>query len=203
MPGKPKDKPVVFMIGGPNGAGKTTSALRLLPKFLDTYEFVNADEIARGLNPLNPESARLSAGRVMLERISQLTAARKNFAFESTCAGTGHVAMLKSCRASGYQIHVVFYWLPTADMAVHRVRLRVRQGGHDVPEETIRRRYASGLRNLFQIYLPLADRALILDNTRTPLGGEVEAIAEKTPHGLNIADPVKWLKLSSRHSRSD
>jgi len=101
--------PHVFMIGGANGAGKTTASMLLLPKFLDVFEFVNADEIAHGLNPLKPETAQISAGRLMIERIKSLTDARKNFAFETTCAGQHHLETLKACRNAGYKTNLVFY----------------------------------------------------------------------------------------------
>ncbi len=186
----------VFMIGGPNGAGKTTASMVLLPKFLDVFEFVNADEIARGVNPLNAESANITAGRIMIDRITDLIAAKKNFAFETTCAGNHHVATMNQCRAAGYRLNLVFYWLPSADMAVQRVKFRVKQGGHDIPEDTIRRRYNAGLRNLVNLYLPLADTALVLDNSNVSVGDDGQMIAEKVTGGdLQIADPVIWQQI--------
>lgn len=186
-------KPDVFMIGGPNGAGKTTASMALLPKFLDIYEFVNADEIARGLNPLKSETAQVTAGRIMIARISDLTKAKKNFAFETTCAGHHHVETLNACHAAGYRINLVFYWLPSVEMAVQRVKFRVVQGGHDISEATIRRRYDAGLRNLVKLYLPLADTALVLDNSSATVNGEWRMIAEKLQgRELQIADLAIW-----------
>lgn len=188
--------PETFLIGGPNGAGKTTASMVLLPKFLDVFEFVNADEIAKGLNPVKPETANIAAGRIMIERIKDLIAAQKNFAFETTCAGHHHAATLQECRAAGYRLNLVFYWLPSADMAVQRVKFRVQQGGHDIPEATIRRRYKAGLRNLVNLYLPLADTALVLDNSNVSIGDEGQMIAEKSAGGsLQIADPVLWQQI--------
>jgi predicted ABC-type ATPase len=186
----------VFMIGGPNGAGKTTASMVLLPKFLDVFEFVNTDEIAHGLNPVKPETAQVSAGRIMIERIKYLTEAKKKFAFETTCAGHYHLETLKACHVAGYRTHMVFYWLPSADMALQRVKYRVQQGGHDIPEATIRRRYTAGLRNLVHYYLPVVDTALILDNSNVPMGDEGRVIAEKMVDGdLQIVDAAIWQQI--------
>lgn len=186
--------PKVFMIGGPNGAGKTTAAMLLLPQYLDVFEFVNADEIARGINPLKPETADIAAGRVMIGRIRDLVTARKNFAFETTCAGHHHVATLNDCRAAGYQISVVFYWLPLPEEAIWRVKRRVKQGGHNIPEATIRRRYFAGLKNLVNIYLPLVDLAVVYNNSNYHVNGENEIIASKIRQReeLTIVDSVTW-----------
>jgi len=186
----------VFMIGGPNGAGKTTASMVLLPKFLDVYEFVNADEIARGLNPVKPETAQMSAGRAMIERIKDLIEAKKNFAFETTCAGHHHLETLKICRAAGYSTNLVFYWLPSADMTIQRVKYRVQQGGHYIPEATVRRRYAAGLKNLVKHYLPAVDAALVLDNSNVPAGDSGQIIAEKQAGGkLHITDTAVWQQI--------
>jgi predicted ABC-type ATPase len=188
--------PDVFMIGGANGAGKTTAAFTLLPKFIDVYELVNADEIARGLNPVQPESANMMAGRVMIERINSLIAAKTNFAFETTCAGHHHIKTLQDCKSSGYSLNFIFLWLPNSDLAVQRVALRVKQGGHSIPEETIRRRYTTGLKNMVKTYLPMADKALIIDNSGKFLTDSgYPVIAEKTAGELIISDPVLWRQI--------
>src|SRR5436309_12247804 len=114
----------VVVIGGPNGAGKTSWVLRWLPDILPIREFVNADEIARGLSPLDPESAALPAGRAMLHRLDELVAAGHTFAFETTCSGRGHARFLERCRTAGYRITLVFLWLPSADAALARVARR-------------------------------------------------------------------------------
>jgi predicted ABC-type ATPase len=138
----------VIVIGGPNGAGKTTAASRLLPVTLGLQEFLNADEIARGLAPFNPDANAVPAGRVMIDRIDRLVAARKSFAFETTCAGHRQAKLLRSCRAAGYRVTLIFLWLPSPHAAIAHVTQRVAQGGHHIPEETIVRRYATGLYNM-------------------------------------------------------
>jgi predicted ABC-type ATPase len=186
----------VFMIGGANGAGKTTVALTLLPKFINACELVNADEIARGLNPVQPETASMMAGRVMIRRIANLITARKNFAFETTCAGHYDVKILCKCRKAGYHLNFIFLWLPLADMAVQRVAQRVKQGGHGIPETTIRRRYIKGLQNMVKIHLPLVDKAIIIDNSgKILISKDYPVIAEKTAGELTVADHVIWHKI--------
>lgn len=184
-------KPHLYIVGGANGAGKTTAAMTLLPQYLDVYEFVNADEIARGLNPLRPESANFLAGRVMIERLNSLIEAKSNFAFETTCAGHHHAETIRQAKAAGYLTTLIFLWLPSADMAVQRVRSRVRQGGHDIPEPTIRRRYAAGLKNLTGLFLPLVDKAVIYDNTAADRSG-LRKIVEKNEMGLVVFDQSLW-----------
>jgi predicted ABC-type ATPase len=158
--------PKVVILAGPNGAGKSTSAARLLLGAMRVDEFVNADTIARGLSAFAPERVALNAGRIMLRRIKELSAERASFAFETTLATRSYAPWLREIRASGYGVHLLFLWLPSADMAVARVADRVRAGGHDVPEATVRRRYAAGLVNLRTLYLPIADSWKIVDNTR-------------------------------------
>ena len=151
----------VIILAGPNGAGKTTAAADLLPATLGLREFVNADNIARGLSPFNEEANAISAGRLMIERIRTLARNGENFAFETTCSGVGHVRLLKTCRESGYRITLIFLWLPSPAAAVARVARRVKEGGHRIPEDVVVRRYRSGLRNMRTLYLPAADIAPI------------------------------------------
>jgi predicted ABC-type ATPase len=155
----------VVVIGGPNGAGKTTWAYRRLDPTVKIREFVNADEIARGISPLDPEASAIAAGRLMLDRLNELVSAGHSFAFETTCSGRGHVRLLKQCRTVGYQITLIFLWLPSADVALSRVARRISRGGHRIPDEVVVRRYSAGLRNMCHLYVPLADRALIYDNS--------------------------------------
>jgi predicted ABC-type ATPase len=186
----------VFMIGGANGAGKTTAAIELLPKYMNVFEFVNADEIAHGLNPIKPETANMMAGRMMIERIEDLINARKNFAFETTCAGIYHKRTLQKCHDAGYCLRLIFLWLPSADMAIKRVASRIQQGGHPVGEDTIRRRYMKGLKNLVDIWLPIAQKALILNSSGETIGS-YPVIAEKTENKFHIADQFAWQQIES------
>jgi predicted ABC-type ATPase len=157
--------PIVVVLGGSNGAGKSTTAARLLRGALSVNEFVNADTIAQGLSAYRPESAAIAAGRVMLARLRYLARIREDFAFETTLAGRGHARWLESLRAAGYRVHLTFLWLPSPDLAVARVAERVRSGGHGVPEQVVRRRFAAGLRNLVTCYLDVVDSWQIYDNS--------------------------------------
>jgi predicted ABC-type ATPase len=179
----------VFVIGGPNGAGKTTWANRLLPKTLGLFEFLNADEIARGLSPFEPETNAVAAGQIMIGRIDKLMKAGRSFAFETTCAGHRQAKFLRSCRAAGYRITFVYLWLPSAQLAISRVTQRVARGGHRIPEDVIVRRYFEGIHNMRDKFLPLADVAAIYDNSMEPpvLIGEKEA---NSP--FRVLDPARW-----------
>ncbi|MBS0606653.1 MAG: AAA family ATPase [Parachlamydiales bacterium] len=182
------------MIAGPNGAGKTTMTLELISKQSMLYEFINADEIARGLAPMHPESMALTASKLMLKRLKELLDADKSFAFETTGSGTNYVKYLRSAQSRGYEISLTFLWLMSPHQAVKRVKQRVKQGGHHVPEETIIRRYHAGLKNLLAHYLPLADRALIMDNSLED--SKKRPIARKKFNcELEILDKVIWEKI--------
>ncbi len=148
-------RPSVVILAGPNGAGKSTAAPELLQGELSVNEFVNADVIARGLSAFDPDRAAIAAGRVMLARLDELAHQRESFAFETTLASRSFAPWLRDLRASGYAVHLFFLWLSSPDLAVQRVADRVRSGGHDVPPETIRRRYRGGLRNFFSLYQPV------------------------------------------------
>jgi predicted ABC-type ATPase len=179
----------VVVIGGPNGAGKTTLSNRLLPTALDLHEFLNADEIARGLSPFDPDLHAVAAGRIMIERIDKLVAAGKSFAFETTCAGHRQAKLLRSCRAVGYRIVFIYLWLPSPQTAALRVAQRVARGGHHIPEDVILRRYRVGLFNMRHTFLPLADVALIYDNsTESPLLiGE-----QRSGLSFTVRDAARW-----------
>ncbi|GJG87332.1 hypothetical protein tb265_25130 [Gemmatimonadetes bacterium T265] len=155
--------PHVVVLGGPNGAGKSTVAPRLLRDVLGVTAFVNADEIARGLSGFAPEAAAIQAGRIMLERLAELTRERATFAFESTLAGLGMRRVLLRCREAGYQVHLVYLWLPSPELALRRVAQRVVAGGHDIPERDVRRRWARSLVNFFDAYVSLATTWRVYD----------------------------------------
>ncbi|MGG6265391.1 AAA family ATPase [Leptolyngbya sp. AN03gr2] len=184
--------PVVYVIGGANGSGKTTSALSILPT-LGVIEFVNADAIASGLSPLNPDSMAIQAGRLMLERLNELAEAGSDFAFETTLAARTFAPFLRSCKARDYTIALLYFWLPSVELAVARVARRVASGGHSIPEEVIRRRYERGRRNLIELYLPLCDGCLILDNSAQ----ESRLIARKPLNEpLIIYDQNTWSQIN-------
>jgi len=149
--------PHLIVIAGPNGAGKSTLAPHLLRDQFGIDEFVNADTIAQGLSAFAPESAAIDAARIMLGRLKELSNKRRDFAFETTLATRSYARWLKSLRTDGYLVHVIFLWLSSPELAIERVRDRLRLGGHAIPEDIIRRRYARGIENLSHLYLPLAD----------------------------------------------
>ena len=157
-------RPNLIILAGCNGAGKTTSAPSILKGTLRVAKFVNADVIARGLSGFDPTAAATHAGRIMLRRINELAAARETFAFESTLAGRSLATWLPQRIADGYAVHIVFLWLPSPEIAIARVAGRVRRGGHDIPETTIRRRFQRGLHNFFALYQPLATTWRVYDN---------------------------------------
>jgi len=157
--------PNVYIVAGPNGAGKSTFARLFLPDYADCKEFVNADLIAAGLSPFNPESLAIEAGRLMLERIETLARSRVDFGFETTLAGRSQVSLITRLRDDGYRVHLFFLWLPTPELALERVHDRVLAGGHLVPEETVRRRLTRGISNFFHLYQQLLDSYLIFDNS--------------------------------------
>lgn len=185
--------PLVVLLAGPNGAGKSTSAARLLHGALAVEEFVNADTIAQGLSAYRPEAAAVAAGRVMLERLRLLARERRDFAFETTLAGQGHARWLQALRSSGYRAHLIFLSLPSADLAVARVAGRVRQGGHHVPEDVVRRRFAGGLGNLFSGYPDVVDSWQVYDNAE--LTGPRLIASRAAGRPVVIADPNAWENL--------
>jgi predicted ABC-type ATPase len=161
--------PEIFVLSGPNGAGKSTTATVLLPETLSIDQFVNADLIAKGLSPFAPLSSALEAGRIMHRRIRELRDRSYSFAFETTLASRSYVRFLEDAQQSGFVVHLAFIWLSSPELALSRVAVRVQQGGHDVPAETVRRRYWRGLRNFFDLYLPLANTWTLCDNSSTEL----------------------------------
>lgn len=147
----------VIVIAGPNGAGKSTLAPALLRDTLGILEYVNADTIAEGLSAFAPEDASIDAGRVMLGRLHELASAGKDFAFETTLASRFYASWLEELQTEGYRVSLIFLWLREVEIAIERVNERVRLGGHSIPEETIRRRFDRGLKNLFDLYIPVGN----------------------------------------------
>jgi len=161
-------KPLCVIIAGPNGAGKTTFAADFLPKRRDIQRFINADLIAAGISPLNPPLAVIAAGRVFLQEMDRLAAARESFGFESTLSGLTYAARLSAWKQWGYRIEIVFLKLQSVELAKARVKNRVRHGGHDVPPRDIERRFERGWRNFNFVYVPLADEWTVFDNSNSP-----------------------------------
>jgi len=158
----------IFIIAGCNGAGKTTASYTILPQLLNCKEFINADEIARGLSPFNPDSAALQAGRLMLTRIKQLIQSGEDFAFETTLATKSYKNLVEDAKKLNYRVVLLFFWLSTPELAIQRVANRVKEGGHHIPEIVIRRRYENGLKNFFNIFEPIVDHWMFIDNSETP-----------------------------------
>ena len=158
----------LYIISGCNGAGKTTASYTLLPEVFQCKEFVNADEIAKGLSPFNPEGVAIDAGKVMLQRITDLLAREETFAIETTLASRTLSTLVAKAQANGYSVKLLFFWLSSTKLAVHRVAQRVREGGHNIPENVIKRRYVAGINNLFKIFIPIVDNWLIADNSAVP-----------------------------------
>ena len=150
---------------GHNGAGKTTASYTVLPEMLGCKEFVNADEIAKGLSPFNPESVAIEAGRLMLQRMDDLLSEGSDFAFETTLSTRSYVKFIERAQAKGYFVTLLYFWLPTPEQAIERVATRVREGGHNIPSDVIRRRYANGIKNLTALYIPLCNYWAIYDNS--------------------------------------
>ncbi|MBI2524455.1 MAG: AAA family ATPase [Candidatus Rokubacteria bacterium] len=188
--------PLVVVIAGPNGAGKSTTAGRLLQEALAVSEFVNADPIATGLSAFRPESVALAAGRVMLARMKALAQARRDFAFETTLASRSFAHWLGALRGSGYRVHLAFLSLPGPDLAVARVAARVRQGGHDVPEPVVRRRFATGLRNFFMLYEALVDTWQMFDNAA--VAGPRLIASGRTGQPTHVLDVGAWARLQEQ-----
>lgn len=187
--------PQVIVIGGPNGAGKSTIAKAVLKDTLGITEFVNADTIAAGLSGFEPERAAFAAGRVMLARLHELAAARQSFAFESTLASRSFAPWLRGLAAGGYDVLLLYIWLRSPRLALQRVRARVRQGGHSVPSETVRRRYRRSAANLVNLYLPIAEEFgtwRVYDNS-TPSPRQVADGGQGV--SPTLYDPGLWQRL--------
>jgi predicted ABC-type ATPase len=157
--------PQLYIIAGCNGAGKTTASLTVLPEMLNCHEFVNADMIAFGLSPLNPTGVAVAAGRIMLSRIKDLLDEGRDFAFETTLSTRSYVPLIHTAKEQGYTVTLLFFWLYSAEEALMRVAERVRNGGHDIPSEVVKRRYKRGIQNFHDLYRELVDAWLLFDNS--------------------------------------
>ena len=158
----------LYIISGCNGAGKTTASYTVLPEILDCREFVNADEIARGLSPFNPESVAIEAGRLMLQRIEDLLERDETFAIETTLATKSYINLVRRAQTKGYTVRLLFFWLNSPELALLRIAERVAKGGHNIPEPIVRRRYVAGINNLFRLFMNEVDYWTIYDNSEYP-----------------------------------
>jgi len=192
--------PNLYIISGCNGAGKTTASFTILPEMLDCQEFVNADEIARGLSPFQPEKVAVEAGRIMLQRIDELLKKRTDFAIETTLATRSYAQTIKKAKSQGYNITLVYFWLFSPELAIARVKRRVSEGGHNIPEEVIRRRYRNGIHNLFKLFIPICDYWIIIDNSQKPyiIVAEGQEGQELQIQSEQIWDKLKTLSNEQR-----
>jgi len=183
----------LYIIGGCNGAGKTTASFNILPDLLNCKEFVNADEIARGLSPFQPEKVSIEAGRLMLKRIEELINSNQDFSFETTLSTKSFIHTIVKAKSYGYYITLIFFWLESVELAKDRVKKRVLEVGHNIEPDIIERRYKAGIKNLFKLYSDKVDSVLIYDNS-VP---ESELIAEKEIENdsYTIHNPQKFNKL--------
>lgn len=155
----------LYILAGCNGAGKTTVAYNILPDLLKCKEFVNADEIAKGISPFQPEKSTYAAGKIMSRRIDELMEQEKNFAIETTLSAITYLQKIKNAQEKGYYVTLIYFWLQSVELAKMRVRLRVQEGGHSIPDAVVERRYQKGLKNLFTYFLPICDNVMLFDNS--------------------------------------
>jgi predicted ABC-type ATPase len=185
----------LYIIAGCNGAGKTTASFTILPEILDCKEFVNADEIAKGISPFQPEKAAFEAGRLMLQRIKKMLEAGESFAFETTLSTRSYVRFIERAKLLDYEVTCLFLWLDSEDLAVSRVENRVKEGGHNIPVDIIRRRYKRGLKNFFNLFLPKVDNWLFVNNS----GEAYEIIAEGALNEVSINNAKQWEELNNNY----
>ncbi len=179
----------LYIIAGCNGAGKTTASFNMLPAILDCREFVNADDIARGISPFQPEKVAFEAGRIMLERIHNLMEQGVDFAFETTLSTRSFKQFIERAKNQGYYVNLLFFWLESPELAIERVTTRVAEGGHDIPKATIIRRYHRGIKNLFEWYYDICNSIAIYDNS-TPVPEQVYFKSDES--GEEILNPKKF-----------
>ena len=156
----------VYIIAGPNGSGKTTFANKFLPDYVKCPNFVNADLIALGLAPFSPATVPIKAGKLVLGQIREFSERGVDFAFETTLSGTSYARLLRNLKVSGYSVHLIFLWIPSPELAIQRIKERVREGGHDVPSNDVKRRFFRGIDNFFKIYEGLVDSWMMFDNSK-------------------------------------
>jgi predicted ABC-type ATPase len=192
-------RPNVYIIAGPNGVGKTTFAREFLPNYADCKNFVNADLIAQGMSPFSPETAAFRAGRLMLKEIDLLAQRRADFGFETTLSGRSYLGLIRRLKNQDYAVHFFFLWVSGVDLALSRIKYRVSEGGHDVPEADVRRRFDRSIKNFLDLYRPLGDSWLLFDNSL----GTPAAIALEEQGRLRIMKPDTYKAFVAQYGKPD
>lgn len=191
--------PKLYIIAGCNGAGKTTASYTILPEILDCKEFVNADEIAKGLSPFQPEEVAFEAGRIMLRRIDELLNSKQDFAFETTLASKTFVRLVERAKELGFETTLLFFWLNSKKLAIERVKTRVDEGGHNIPQNVIERRYDRGISNFLKLYLPVVENWIMINNTASPY----KTIAQKIGDDVEVFDKNLWHKIKNKYGETN
>jgi predicted ABC-type ATPase len=190
--------PILYIIAGPNGAGKTTFAREFLPNYAECKNFINADLIAQGVAPFSPEAAAFRAGRLMLEEIDLHAKRSESFGFETMLSGRSYLSLIRDLKKRGYKVHLFFLWIPTVALALRRVRARVLEGGHDVPEDVVRRRFDRSIRNFLVCYRPLGDSWMLFDNS----GATPAILAFEKQGSLRIMNRQLYDMLIARYAKT-
>ncbi len=190
--------PTLYIVAGCNGAGKTTASYTILPDVLNCREFVNADNIAAGLSPFDVEKYAVEAGRLMLNRITQLMEGKADFAIETTLASKTYQQTILNAKSKGYEVILFFFWLSSSKLAIQRVKGRVRSGGHNIPIETIKRRYTRGLKNFMDIYIPLVDIWTIFDNSEEAMQQIASGARSKD---VKVFNEKTWSRIKNQYRR--
>jgi len=189
----------LYIVAGCNGAGKTTASFTILPEIINCKEYVNADEIAKGLSPFQPEKVAFESGRIMLHRINELLLLDESFAFETTLSTKSYRSKILEAKAKGFTVTLLFFWLQSTELAIERVKTRVSEGGHHIDEDIIKRRYTKGVKNLFEIFIPIVDGVLIFDNSF----GNHELLAEKTFEGnFHVFNQIVYNEIKQVYDNS-
>ena len=187
--------PRLYIISGCNGAGKTTASYTMLPEMLECSEFVNSDEFAKGLSPFQPEKASIQASRYMITKVRYLLKRQRDFGIETTLATRTLLKTIRLAQSAGYTVTLLYFWLNSPELAIERVAARVEAGGHNIPEETIRRRYRVGIDYFFHDYAPICERWILADNSQIPF----RVIAEGSKDDLiNIKDEATYEKIRTQ-----
>lgn len=189
----------MYVISGCNGAGKTTASYAILPEMLGCSQFVNSDEFAKSLSPFSPDAASIQAGKLMLLKMNYLFSRNEDFAIETTLATRSLKRIMENAREKGYSVTILYFWLNSPDLAVERVRARVAAGGHNIPEDTVRRRYVAGLHYFFNVYRQMADRWILADNTQIPF----KIVAEGHRSEMTVLDEATYATIAERAEEAE